>query len=170
MLTRSLLSILIITSLCALSLSAARAETELSALSRSEMLALSEARSEEAWAAFALLYERLDPSLTELVPGQSWTDEDREAAACIYDKVVASGQREAYERYLLDLPGISQRIVDNPDITLMTVERYPEVTQMPDISGMMTFNADCGQMALMQRRMQESGLWMKMQEVMMQAQ
>ena len=160
--------LLIIGSLCALPLAPAQAESELSHLSRSEMLTLSETRSEEAWAAFALIYERLDPSLRDLVPGQTWTDEDRAAAACIYDKVVASDQREAYERYLLELPEISQIIVDNPDITLMTLERYPEVTQMPDIDGIMAFNRDCGQMALMQRRMQDSGLWMKMQEVMMQ--
>lgn len=145
---------------------AAFADTSLKGLSKDEFLRAYEDNMEKAWPAFSALYSRVNPELADLVPGKEWTEEDREASACIYDEMKQSGNLDSYITALDKLGVMRDKILENNDVTVLNMHEHPDIdnSNVAKVDGYLGAMNSCGYMALMQKRMQESGLWEKMMQ------
>lgn len=139
-----------------------QAKDSLQKLSKEEFLTAYEETMEESWPTLALLYSRINPDLKNLVPGKEWTDEDRTVSECIYDKMQSKGKLKEYISFVERLDTMEKAILANEDINVFNVSQYPEIEQMPSIDGYMEAISSCGLISLMQKRMTESGLWLKL--------
>jgi hypothetical protein len=143
-----------------------QAEQSLKGLSKNDFLKAYEEKMEDAWDAMSTLYGRVDPELKDMVPGKVWTNEDRVANACIYDKMKASGELDNYIASLDKLDEMRDIILENDDMTMLNMQDYPELenNNVANVGGYLEAMQSCGYMDLMQKRMQESGLWAKMMQ------
>lgn len=144
------------------------AKTPFSGLSRAQVLEKTEEISESIWESMTLMYTRIDPSLKSLIPGKEWNDEDRKVAACVYDKAVESGQRDKYEKYLLNITKAAKITKNNPKVTLMTAHEIPELEKLGSANEILKYMNACGQIKLNSERMKKSGLMEKIQQALMQ--
>ena len=142
------------------------AKESLKGLPKKEFLSAFEDKMESAWNGFSLLYTRIDPSLKELIPGKEWTIEDRDVSECIYDKMVDNGKLDEYVSITDNLDSIVDVIENNKSITILTMADYPEIQQLNTVEGYAQAMSACGQIKLMQERMQKSGLWEKLTQAM----
>lgn len=156
----------LVLSLSAIFSAGSSADTPLTGLSKTEFLRAYEENMEAAWPAFSALYGRINPELAELVPGKEWTKEDRDASECIYDEMKAAGNLDNYISALDQLGFMRDKILENDGVTVLNMQEYPDIenNNVAKVDGYLGAMNSCGYMALMQRRMQESGLWKKMMQ------
>lgn len=136
----------------------------LKGLSKDDFIEAYEEKMESAWDAYSLLYARIDPEMKNMVPGKVWTDEDRQASACIYDNMKQRGQLDKYIASVEKIDEMRDTILQNKQMNITNMQDFPEVENdsLAKVDGYIEAMQSCGYMELMQQRMQESGLWSKL--------
>lgn len=100
---------------------AANAQADFTQLSRAEALERYEAVGEETMEAFALIYTRVDPELSELIGSAEWDEVDREAAACVYDEYAQSGELDHLATALEAAEDVAAHIREDESITMIAM-------------------------------------------------
>ncbi len=100
---------------------AGNAQSDVTQLSRAEVLERFEAASEDSLEAFSLLYTRVDPELAEYIGSFEWDEIDREAAACVYDTYAQAGELDHLNSTLEASEEAAARIRENESITMIAV-------------------------------------------------
>lgn len=99
----------------------ANAQTEFERMSRAQALEHYERVGEEFLEAFALIYTRTDPALAEYIGSPEWDEVDREAAACVYDTLAASGELENMAIVLEQTETALERLREDDSITMIAL-------------------------------------------------
>ncbi|MEM7728436.1 MAG: hypothetical protein AAF311_04090 [Pseudomonadota bacterium] len=121
------------------------------------------------------LYSRVSPEAAALVKPVKLNDEDRETIRCVIREMKSQGMEKYLDLGIETNAKLNKMINDNPDLSMKTIESYPEAMDLLMGGGMMdtmseaeseksmAINKECGTMAMMMEKMHESGIMAAMQ-------
>ncbi|MGB3456734.1 MAG: hypothetical protein WBG08_08525 [Litorimonas sp.] len=121
------------------------------------------------------LYSRVSPEAAALVKPVSLDDGDRDTIRCVIREMRSQGMEKYLDLGIETNAKLNKMINDNPDLSMRTIEAYPEAMNLLMGGGMMdvmseaeseksmAINTQCGTTTMMMEKMQESGIMAAMQ-------
>lgn len=114
------------------------------------------------------LYSRVSPDAAEKMKPISFNADDRDIIRCSFNGMKRAGLSKYLEVGIEASKALNQAIEDNPDVSIKTLEQYPEIMSLvggdmldamsdTDEEKIQAVNTDCGVMTMILKKMNESG-------------
>jgi len=112
------------------------------------------------WEPSMQLYARVDPSLAEIVPPFTWTDDYVETYGCLYDRLKEQEALGEANAMFSGLKASIEYIYAHPDFSILTLaEHEPFIDMLQPSDLYLEASMSCGLGALNAQAMKDSGLY-----------
>lgn len=112
------------------------------------------------WEPSMQLYARVDPSLAEIVPPFTWTDDYVETYGCLYDRLKEQDALGEANAMFSGLQASIEYIYAHPDFSILTLaEHEPFIDMLQPSDLYLEVSMSCGLGVLNAQAMKDSGLY-----------